>query len=329
MGKRLAWTFVIGGALGVVAQIVYYLACAIFTDPNSVLTEVHGSDTLVMMGILGAILGGLGFYRHLSKRSTFGAGLPFSGFAFGVGENMIHPYTSEEKKGFFASTWKGLWLVIWFNVLVFSIAFFIAGIYHFGFGIENSTDFYWVQPLANPVTGPLLYVTAFVSGGVICCIWETVIVLTKLKLSTVLAIAWCVGALLTPTGIMAWLGSFGGWGADVMVMNGGQICYNVAFMFFNGIKGASFEFAALVLTIGCLFLTGWLTFIIHIVKYGRKPQDYKDLKPTTAENEAQAAMSGYPKEPSEAPELIQTMFPELKPQPEPEYCGIGRGEKSE
>ncbi len=288
MAKRLGWTFVIGGALGVLSQIIFDLWSAFCTDPNFVLSKTLGSDDLVTMGIVGAILGGLGIYRHLDKRSTFGAGLPFSGFAFGIGMNMIGAWTKDKPESFWKCTWKGLWMVIWFNVLVFALCFFISGIYYYGFGIHDSKQFFLIQPLADPISGPLLYLTGFIAGGIITCIWEFILIVTKAKMVRVLATAWCIGCLLAPTGIISWLGSWGGWGAQVMIMNGGLICYNISFMFFNGIAGAGFEFASLVLTVCCLFLTGWLCFIIHILKYGHKPQNYKELEAEKANAEVAA-----------------------------------------
>ncbi len=295
--KRLGWTFLIGGALGALSQIIYNLWSAFCTNPGFILSRTLGSDVLVTMGVIGALLGGLGLYRHLASRTTFGAGLPFSGFAFGIGENMIGPWTKPKnngREGFWHCTWHGLWLVIWFNVLVFALSFFIAGLCYYGAGIKESTQYLLVQPLAHPVSGPLLYLTAFITGGLITCVWELVIVITKLPMSAVLAIAWCSGTLLAPTGIMAWLSSFGGWGMNVMIMNGGQILYNVGFMFFNGTPGAGFEFAALVITIGCLFLTGWLCFILHIIKYGHKSQDHRDGQVVVPTAKAQADAASCP-----------------------------------
>ncbi len=288
MAKRLGWTFLIGGALGMLAQLIYNVLSLIFTDPDFLLTETLASDTLVTMGIFGALIGGLGVYRHLDERSSFGSGLPFSGFAFGIGKKMIGPWTApkEKRENFWKCSWRGLWLVIWFNVLVFAGTFIIAAIFYYVVGIHDSSQFMWVQP-GESVTGPLLYFTAFITGGIIACFWEAILILTKIDFVWILASAWLFGALLTPTGIMGWLGSFGGWGSEVMIMNGGQILYNVAFMFFNGEALASWEFIVLVTTIGCLFLTGWLCFIIHILRFGHKPQNYSEL--TESDIEAQTS----------------------------------------
>ncbi|MGI6217235.1 MAG: SpoVA/SpoVAEb family sporulation membrane protein [Coriobacteriales bacterium] len=285
MARRLGWTFIIGGFLGTLAQVIYNIWSTYCTDPSNILSQTTGSDVLVTMGIIGGILGGLGIYRLLGKHSIFGSALPFSGFAFGIGQNMIEPWIrkkNEGREGFWHCTWHGLWMVISFNVFVFAMSFAIAGIYYYGFGIHDSSQFLLVEPLANPVSGLPLYLTAFITAGAICCVWELFISATKLSLTKVLAISWLTGCALTPTGIMGWLSSFGGWGANVMIMNGGQIFYNVSFMFFNGTAGAGFEFASLVVTIGCLFLTGWLCFIVHIAKFGHAPQDSR--RPVAATN---------------------------------------------
>ncbi len=275
MAKRLGWTFLIAGALGMIAQIIHNLWETYCTSPDLILSRTLGSDTLISMGILGAILGGLGFYRHLEARTSFGAGLPFSGFAFALGQSMISPWTKpaeQGREGLLRCISHGLWIIIWFNVLVFALSFFIADVYYFGLGIHDSSKFFLIQPLTAPVTGNLLYLTSFVCCGLIACLWEIVLVVTGLPMIAVLALSWCSGALLAPTGIMSWLASWGGWGIEVTVMNGGAMLYDIAFMFLNGAPGAVFEFVVLVATLGCLFLTGLLTFVIHTVKYGHLPQ---------------------------------------------------------
>ena len=119
---------------------------------------------------------------------------------------------------------------------------------------------------------PLIF-TSFIFGGLITCFFEFLLIKTKIGFVWILAFAWVFGAILTPIGIMPWLSALGGWGTNVMIMNGGQILYNVAFMFFNGQAIAGFEFLVLVGTIGCLFLTGWLCFMVHIFQFGHKNQD--------------------------------------------------------
>ena len=279
MAKRLGWTFLIGGALGTLSQLVFWFISAVFADPTleptgllAVLSETVASDTLVAMGVIGGVLGGLGVYRHLAAKTTFGANLPFSGFAFGVGEKMIHGWTKKRPDNFWLCTWRGMWMLIWFNVIVFVATFIVAGLYYYLGGIHDSSTFLLVQPTVH-VEGPLLILTSFITGGVVTCFFEIILLLTRLPFVVVLAFAWIFGAIITPLGIMPWLSEFGGWGVNVMIANGGQILYNVAFMFFNGNPMAMPEFIILVVTILCLFLTGWLCFGVHIFKYGHKTQD--------------------------------------------------------
>lgn len=280
MAKRLKWTFVIGGALGVLAQLVFWFVTVAFTDPTNILGEAHGSVTLVAMGIIGAILGGLGIYRLLSARSQFGAGLPFSGFAFGIGEKMIHGWVKGidgKNDSIWLCIWRGLWMVIWFNVIVFLATFIVAGIAYYGLGIHDATQTFIPRP-GFEIDGPLLIIGAFVFGGLITCFFEWLLIKSKVKFVWILASAWVLGAILTPIGIMPWLSTLGGWGTNVMIMNGGQILYDVAFMFYNGLPLAGHEFAILVGTIGCLFLTGLLCFLVHIFKFGHKSQDGSPAK---------------------------------------------------
>jgi hypothetical protein len=258
--KKVGYSFLIGGVLGCLAQVVFALMSIIFTNPDFILGETLASDTLVGMGIIGAFMGGLGLYHRLESKGTFGSLLPFSGFAFAVGLKMIQPWTKH--KSFLSSVLSGLWLVIWFNVLAFGGTFLIAAFFYYGCGIHSNTQFALALPTLKP-TGALVYLTAFITAGLICSLWQIVLNIVKCSPVWILLTAWLFGGLLCPTGIMAWLGSFGGWGINVMIMNGGQILYNNAFQFFNGDSTAMFHFTVLAVTIGGLFLTGVLCFILR------------------------------------------------------------------
>ena len=86
--KTVIYSFLVGGTFALIAQ-------AILTFWQTVLVGTPmaffmGGATLISMGVIGCILGGLACYQYVEDWATFGALLPFSGFAF-FSLRLTHP----------------------------------------------------------------------------------------------------------------------------------------------------------------------------------------------------------------------------------------------
>ena len=116
--KTVIYSFLVGGTFALIAQ-------AILTFWQTVLVGTPmaffmGGATLISMGVIGCILGGLACYQYVEEWATFGALLPFSGFAMAVGMKAVGPWTkNNEKMG--KCIWNCVWFVVWFNVLFAAI----------------------------------------------------------------------------------------------------------------------------------------------------------------------------------------------------------------
>ncbi len=83
------WAFIIGGILCVCAQLVLDL---------SSLTPAH---VLVLFVILGAVFGGIGWYRHLVSFAGAGATVPLPGFGYTLVEGIATAVKSRGILGLF------------------------------------------------------------------------------------------------------------------------------------------------------------------------------------------------------------------------------------
>ncbi|PRX32626.1 stage V sporulation protein AE [Orenia metallireducens] len=80
--EKFLWAFVVGGSICVVAQIMM----DVFK-----LTPAHTTSTLV---VVGAILGGLGWYEPIIKFAGAGASVPISSF----GNSLVKGALEEAKR---------------------------------------------------------------------------------------------------------------------------------------------------------------------------------------------------------------------------------------
>lgn len=259
--KTVIYSFFIGGTFALIAQ-------ALVTVWSNVLTGTPmeffiGGSTLISMGIIGCILGGFAVYQLVEEWGTFGALLPFSGFAMAVGMKMVAPWTNEN-----ATTgkaiWPGLWLVIWFNV-VGAVSCILFGFICGNLGVEPMIT-------TEKNTTALVFPLAFLVGGLLCAVFQIVFLIVKCKPVWILLTAWCVGAILTPFGISTALANIAGQGFSVMIPVGGYNMYNVGFDLAMGHTSVALvHLGSFFLAVFGLFFTGLATFLIYRAKFDRKP----------------------------------------------------------
>lgn len=263
--KTVIYSFFLGGSFALVAQAIASIWAALL--PGTPLEFFTGGATLVSMGVIGCVLGGLAVYQHLEEWATFGALLPFSGFAMAVGMKMLGPWT-REGTSLGASVWKGLWLVIWFNV-VGAVSCILLGFVCASLGVEPA--------VAAKNTSALVFPGAFLMGGVLCaffqlCFLAAKAITPKAAPVWILLFAWMCGALAAPLGLSGTLANVFGQGFSVMIPVGGYNMYNVGASFALGEVGEGLvHLGSFLLAVFFLFFTGLMTFVIYNAKFGRTP----------------------------------------------------------
>lgn len=83
----------------------------------------------------------------------------------------------------------------------------------------------------------MMYITAFILGGIICALFEIFAKFTKLDPPHVLVLGIVLGALLTPFGMMAALGHWGGAGLSIMVIGAGNALVGTTMALLGGTPG--------------------------------------------------------------------------------------------
>ena len=263
--KTVIYSFFLGGLFALIAQAIASVWTAIL--PGTPLEFFMGGATLVSMGIIGCIIGGFAIYQYFEEWATFGALLPFSGFAMAVGMKMVNPWTKENAT-VWQSIWSGLWLVIWFNAVGAVVCILFGWICGMA-GVEPAI-------VAAPTEGRIIFPAAFLMGGILCAIFQVVYLVMKAitpkaKPVWILMTAWMCGAVFAPCGLSGALVNIFGQGFSVMIPIGGLNMYNVGIAFAEGeMMEGLIHLGSFLLAVCGLFFTGLATYVIYNAKYGRK-----------------------------------------------------------
>ena len=258
--KTVIYSFLVGGTFALIAQ-------AILTFWQTVLVGTPmaffmGGATLISMGVIGCILGGLACYQYVEEWATFGALLPFSGFAMAVGMKAVGPWTkNNEKMG--KCIWNCVWFVVWFNVLFAAICIAIGWICG-TVGFNNNLG-------VAKTEGGMLFVYAFLVGGLLAAFFQILFVCLK-KVSKkvtplhILITAWMLGAIFAPFGISGALANFSGEGFSVMITVGGYNMFNVGIELAAGnLAGAGVHLGSFLLALAGLAITALFTFFMGLL----------------------------------------------------------------
>jgi hypothetical protein len=264
--KTVIYSFFVGGTFALIAQAILVVWQALFTD--TCMSFFSGGATLVTLGVIGCVLGGLACYQYLEEWATFGALLPFSGFAMAVGMKGIGPWTKEN-----ATLGRVIkdcgWFVLWFNVLFAVICIAIG----FIFGKIGFEPLFTVEK----TTTNMIFPYAFLVGGLLAAFFQIVYLAIKsvkpnVTHLTILIIAWMCGCIFTPLGVSGALSNFSGEGFAAMITVGGYNMYNVGFDLAEGnIATAMTHLGSFCLAVFGLFITALGTFGIYNSRFGRKP----------------------------------------------------------
>ncbi len=265
--KSIIYSFFIGGTFALIAQAILSLWQTLLT--GTPMEFFSGGATLVSMGVIGCVLGGLAVYQYVEEWGDFGSLLPFSGFAMAVGMKAVGPWTQSNER-FGKCIWNCVWFVIWFNI-VFAAVCIAFGYACGAFGLNNPVV------TVEATTGGMLFVFAFLVGGLLAAVFQILYLAVKCVTPKVahlhiLMTAWMAGAILAPAGISGALISLSGEGFSVMILVGGYNMYSVGLGLFLGhVDSALLHLGSFALAVTGLAATALFTFFIYNGVYGRTP----------------------------------------------------------
>ncbi len=81
----------------------------------------------------------------------------------------------------------------------------------------------------------MMYLMAFLVGGVLCALFQIALMTTKLGVPKLLIIGLALGGLGTAVGFCDWLAGIGGAGFSVMVVGAAQAIFNSLMALFGGV----------------------------------------------------------------------------------------------
>ena len=255
--KTIIYSFFVGGMFALIAQAILAVWQAVLV--GTPMEFFIGGATLVSMGVIGCILGGLACYQYVEEWATFGALLPFSGFAMAVGMKAVGPWTTKDAPA--GKCVKDVvWFVLWFNVVFAAICIALG----FVFGMMGIEPAFTVEK----TTGALLFPFAFLVGGVLAALFQLLFVAIKAITPKVtplhiLMTAWMCGAVFAPLGVSGALANFSGEGFSVMITVGGYNMYNVGFDLAIGhIDAALLHLGSFALAVFGRMFTALFTWIV-------------------------------------------------------------------
>lgn len=229
--KELAWSFLIGGALCLVGEIILVAVC--FTPLYEM--GFQAVTSLLLLGIFGGILFVFGVYQKLEQKGGMGAVMPLSGLMAAIAGMFCEVSQQLDSKG------KAAFLVLrdlMAKVILLSITLsaVISAVYYFS-GLlgafcapyaPGGVEVALVGPPNGTEAGPpagipvgihwMGFLWAFVVGGALGALFQLAISLTKLPVPTFLVIMFVLGAILVPTGIMKALVQLSGAGTLVYIL---------------------------------------------------------------------------------------------------------------
>lgn len=282
--KSVLYVFLIGGLFALVSQTITTFWGCVLGEAFELYVPCL---TLISMGVIGSILAGFAVYQYFIEWSGFGGILPFSGFAVGVGQTMLGPWWKGASTG--KSVWAGVFLLLWFNIIVALITILIG----VGCGVLGVT-----AESAPAVEGAIVFPLSYAGGGLMCAVFQALFILAKKAYKDtepihLLVFGWLMGAVLAPTGLCTTLIHTFGQGFGIMLPVGGYQMYTIGYLLAQGGEAASEGMAmlgAFALAILGLFVTGLCTFLIYRANFGRKTVEQVHLERAQAKEKMYRAM---------------------------------------
>ena len=206
----LAGSFLVGGAIGLIMQIVMMLLASVLPVPDLV-----PPVALLLLGLVGMVLVLNGSYAKITEIGGFGANIMFCGLVDAVagifvGATMESGNRSEGVKG-----------AIKFAVAILGSLSVVGAV--LGFVLGNAGNAGVLATLndttANP--GPISILYAFLMGGLISIIGQAMLQFTPLPLPAVILIEGACGMLMAVAGVLTTLEALCGAGLAATVVDAG------------------------------------------------------------------------------------------------------------
>lgn len=226
--------FIGGGILSIATEALWWFLLSTGLPAESWAITVM----LMTLGLVGMLTSYAGLYQKLVGRCGFGAFLPFCSLPCAI----MLDYTGARAKGesIGKSTLKGLQGPFFVFGTGISVSIVLALI---GFAVRGHegmlNQLMAAAALEAAPASPALTAKAFLTGGLICAVWQILFRIDKKSVTLNMAIGVYTGAVLTALGLMEHLVSFGGRGVVLQIHGTGEAVYRwfSAILLFGDIGG--------------------------------------------------------------------------------------------
>jgi hypothetical protein len=209
VGQKLIGAFVVGGLLAVVMQVIMMIMAMILPTPDLV-----PPASLVILGIVGMVLVLTGNYQKLNEVGGFGAGIMFCGLVDAVAGVFMGGAMEEGGK---ASG--GVKAALKFSVSILGslvvVGVLLGVLCAHTPGVLASME----RPEVDP--GPLVFLYAFLMGGLISIEGQLLLEFTPLPLPAVILANAAIGMCLALFGVSTLLETLTGAGLCATVVDAG------------------------------------------------------------------------------------------------------------
>ena len=209
VGQKLIGAFVVGGLIAVVAQVVMMVVGMMMPAP-----EMVPPVTLVVLGLIGMALVLTGNYEKLNEVGGFGAGIMFCGLVDAVAGVFMGGAMSEGGK---ASG--GVKAAIKFAVGILGTLIVVGTVLGIVFAHTPGVLASMAPSTANP--GMLIFLYAFLMGGLISIIGQALLEFTPLPLPALILANAAAGMVLALCGVSTMLETLTGAGIAATVVDAG------------------------------------------------------------------------------------------------------------
>jgi stage V sporulation protein AE len=114
----------------------------------------------------------------------------------------------------------------------------------------------------------MIYLNAFLLGGIICLIFQIPLMFTKFGVFRILGAAFVLGSILTAFGVIGGLAEWGGGGIKVMILSAGEIAFNIGSFAVAGMWAESLtSLVILAIVVLAVLLLGVLGAMLYLITH--------------------------------------------------------------
>lgn len=209
VGAKLGGAFVVGGCIAVVAQCIMFVLSKVLP-----VADLVPPVSLIILGIIGVVLVLNGSYAKLNEIGGFGAGIMFCGLVDAVAGVYMGAAMENDGNGS-----EGVKAAIKFAVAILGTLVVVGTV--LGVVLAHSAGVLASMAPATANPGLLIFLYAFLMGGLISIEGQALLEFTPLPLPAVILINAAIGIAMALCGVSTQLEALTGGGLCATVVDAG------------------------------------------------------------------------------------------------------------